>query len=551
LNCSLDIDCTSGNCSLGVCSPLEGIVGFSTNITQFGITWFFDKNLTTNGAPGTYQYGVFANGDYWVKTDDVTGFVNITSITPDYAGGRNGWMVNPTPGQGQGYDSRADEYSSSLVPSTPYISTANKSLIKAVSYSGQCPVPPNDQSCLSNVSTLTILDVVPVEGSFRPAYSGSDKTVRYHLSGLDYSRLAKLPITSEMAARLTGWPYYYDNNSDAILQVSKEFEGTWIDHLHTLCGRRIHPREIMPDYGQSISDLVGLGAIFLNFNYSNEEKRPLLVNMVQIGIDNYGVVSNGGGQVFSNDGGHAQGRKFPILLAGIVLDDPAMKGIGDYSGNAYTTLVPTQGHCSGASCYGSIANHSSSYIHFGEDDQIFYITQKDVDISSFAWNCGAGHYYSPAPCRDLAEYTSADIGIPEYGIRHATLPNWDGREFDNAPYWGNTVPSFDNYALAVHFMNATRLWNEQALFDYMDRMKDISGLSSYLGDVVWGAYRANYGCIWTRSDKTDEYSQGYYNCSNANFICSRGGTSGYSVITACNQYPNQRARDYDPCGLGC
>jgi len=46
-------------------------------IEQFGITWTFDKNISTDGATGTYQYGQFVNGDYWV-----IGPANIISINP-------------------------------------------------------------------------------------------------------------------------------------------------------------------------------------------------------------------------------------------------------------------------------------------------------------------------------------------------------------------------------------------------------------------------------------------------------------------------------------
>ena len=66
-------------------------------ITQFGITWTFDKD---------YTIGQFVNGDYWV-----VGPVTIIGINPASVeiNGRmiNGSMVNPSPrlGQTQSYDS--------------------------------------------------------------------------------------------------------------------------------------------------------------------------------------------------------------------------------------------------------------------------------------------------------------------------------------------------------------------------------------------------------------------------------------------------------------
>lgn len=68
------------------------------SITRFGITWLVYKDSET------YEYGQFANGDYWV-----VGPVTIVGISPESAevSGRvmHGSMVNPVPGSQQGYDS--------------------------------------------------------------------------------------------------------------------------------------------------------------------------------------------------------------------------------------------------------------------------------------------------------------------------------------------------------------------------------------------------------------------------------------------------------------
>ena len=46
-------------------------------IEQWGITWQFNKPLSVVDAAGTYRYGQFANGDFWL-----VGPVTITSISP-------------------------------------------------------------------------------------------------------------------------------------------------------------------------------------------------------------------------------------------------------------------------------------------------------------------------------------------------------------------------------------------------------------------------------------------------------------------------------------
>src|SRR5690606_4751330 len=70
-------------------------VAFATQISQFGITWTFDKE---------YPVGRFANDDWWV-----VGPVTIVGIDPpSTSGGRvtNGSMLDPDPRDSrQGYDS--------------------------------------------------------------------------------------------------------------------------------------------------------------------------------------------------------------------------------------------------------------------------------------------------------------------------------------------------------------------------------------------------------------------------------------------------------------
>ena len=59
-----------------------------SRISQFGITWTFDKD---------YTVGQFANGDYWV-VGPVT-IIEITPISEDDGAGRivHGSMLNPSP----------------------------------------------------------------------------------------------------------------------------------------------------------------------------------------------------------------------------------------------------------------------------------------------------------------------------------------------------------------------------------------------------------------------------------------------------------------------
>ena len=136
-----------------------------SSISQDGITFIFDKE---------YVSGQFANRDYWVL-----GPVTITSITPDFDGSIHGWEVNPVFEGPQGFDARAGNYDSSLVPDLPYAARPGESIVKAIS------TDINNQDCrpcLKTAAILTVLAEVPPEDGaavFRPPYVGSDKPLYY------------------------------------------------------------------------------------------------------------------------------------------------------------------------------------------------------------------------------------------------------------------------------------------------------------------------------------------------------------------------------------
>ena len=109
-----------------------------------------------------------------------------------------------------------------------------------------------------------------------------------------------------------------------------------------------------------------MAALILYLDDPNTQKETLLIRYVQLGIHLFGIVKNGGIYNWINDGGYANCRKFPILFAGMVLDDADMKNIGRKSGD-YLYEGP----------YGP-GNVPPDYIHFGEDDQTFYITESDI-----------------------------------------------------------------------------------------------------------------------------------------------------------------------------
>lgn len=418
-------------------------------ISQFGITWNFDR---------AYPSGQFANGDYWV-----VGPVTITGISPasTLSGGRtiHGSMINPSPRNEnvQGYDSAmyANTYdaalnvarpdSRDLSADNPLVVPVHSSLVSTISIAEAEHRPQ-----LQSAAILTVLPAAPEADSFRPPYCGTDKTMRHRVGDLDFSRLASLAPVSA---------------TPTLAEVERYFQRPWLDHIPGWSAGYEHPEENMPNYGREIATQIGIGALMLHLDFSEEEKRTLLLRYVQLGIDLYGIVRDGGTGNWAPDGGHASGRKWPIIFAGLLLNVDGMIhiGPGDGTGQAY----------------------------FGEDAQTFYVAQEDVDRA-----------HNPNEDCPLEEYAAGDLGLPEWGIRHATLPAADNQAWC-APYRQCcTAHAWPGFVLSALIMDAKTIWDHDALFDYQDRYLATEPPQQWMRcwdrftEEMWDTYRAGYGSIW-------------------------------------------------------
>jgi len=424
-------------------------------ISQFGITWTFNRD---------YTVGQFANGDYWVL-----GPVTIIGIDPPSieTNGRtmNGSMVNPSPKLGitQGYDSSmyggygphfnpnlnaGRPNNRNLTPRNPLVLQPHSSLVSTISISERGHRPQ-----LRTAAILTVLPEPAPEGSFRPPYCGGDKAIKFNKDQLDYSLLAKLkPVPG----------------APSIMLVERYFERPWIDHIPGWINCYHFPAQNMPWYDREYCTQVGIGALKLHLNLTNQMKEVLLVRYVQLGIDLYGVVQDGGKSNWVQD----SGRKYPILFAGLVLNNSDMK-------NIVAIDDPTD------------PNH----IRFEEDETTFYVTQADVDMT-----------HSPQWKPDnrstmLLPYEEQDIGLPEWGI----VRMYDRTRINK--YWGaiyRTVigHAYGGFVLTMHIMGVKDLWNHDALFDYKDRYMQVetnNRETSKFVEKMWDAYRPDYGPVWTMS----------------------------------------------------
>lgn len=449
----------------------------TTLLSQHGITWLLE------GQPQTGQY---ANGDYWVvapaKIIGISNNQHIYGFSPST--GMDGSEINPGTDTKQGYDSRMNNYQASRNRSLPngspisasnsLVLNGNESLVSAISWiPGEPGCPAIDAAVggprpsIYSMAILTCVTGAPPAGAFRPPYCGSDKAPHFNVSQL---RTDKLPNLAPVASM------------PVLTDVENHFKGPWVDHVRTWIGGHAHPYIHMPNYGRDLSLQIGEAALLLLVNFDQLPGSPshdlLLTRFVQLGIDLAGIADNGGG--WPNDGGHAMGRKWPILFAGVMLDDAHMQSIGQWTTD------------------------------FQEDMDTFYVAQTNIDIThSAAWN-------PDIRAAALWPYETTNIGVPEWGIRHKTEPNRDQlhwsatyRDINNLCYPSLTLPAL--------IMGQRTAWNHEAFFDYTDRavavgpytyMNDGYRYGSTFAGNMWRAYRASYPPQWVPYNTNDYYSPG-------------------------------------------
>lgn len=416
------------------------------SITQYGITWTFDK---------PYTAGTFINGDYWVR-----GPVSLIDISPKstVVNGRiiNGSMLNASIGK-QGFDnwmlgSENRAWDASLNAGRPNgseISSGNPlhivkgTLISSISYPDI-----RDSKNVRVMAVLTILDTIPPAGSFRPPYIGTEKLIQHRF---DSSIINKLPNAVLPPVSLD-----YELETKKVLSL---IEKPWVELMGCWVNEMFCAPENMPCYGRDIANVIGNAACQVVSNIDMPDKKVMAIRLIQIGIDNYGIVKNDpyGPKAWQADGGHSCGRAFPILFAGYMLGDTSMFNIMVKSGQyAYQN-----GHHAG--------NLPSDYIHFGEQDQTFYVTQQSVDIthnrSTIAWD--------PDPRSPRIPYESTDIGRAVWGVCHASSPGGDNNHPQQI-YLEVNLPSWPGQLLASHILGIKDAWNNPALFDCVDNFVNLA-----------------------------------------------------------------------------
>ena len=368
--------------------------------------------------------GVYANGDPWV-----VGPVVITSISPQPTVGRNGSMLNPSLGNRQAFDDRYiatyNPYDNNLNVGIklPLTVAANSSLISSIS-----SVDYKQWGLTQMFAVLTCVSSAPSAGSFRPAYMGAPiKTSPWNVSSLNFSKLQKLPTTG--FTTIPNWATY-----------EADFEKLWFEMDLAWTGRYLHaPYQAANGYGKDMAIKTGDVALMLNMNFSDEVKRKLLINYVQYGIDIAGIRAAGGR--WYDTGGHNIGRLAPLMVAATALDDASLK-----------------------------ARLDGTQLGFSEYCQTFFVTQADVDRVRYT-----------ADGRPRLPYTSADIGMPEWGETHTDNPTRDGNNW-NAYYRDICGGQLTAPAMAARVMGIRSLSKWEPMYLYQERHLNYEQGPTYQGE---------------------------------------------------------------------
>jgi len=191
------------------------------------------------------------------------------------------------------------------------------------------------------------------------------------------------------------------------------------------------PVENMPQYGLEYGRVVGISALLLCTDLKPQQKEPLLVNFVQVGIDLGGIV-RAGHPGWTGWGGHGSGRKLPIVFAGLLLGDDELANI----------------------------NKSFPGVSFGEDEQTTY---------GDCWT-GAKVVFTGHSGIDAATGAGRSRGNGWGPYEHTPPSQWkQGQNTSESYRRCCTSVGWAAQALALRLMHAEKSWNHDAFFDYVDR----------------------------------------------------------------------------------
>jgi hypothetical protein len=423
-----DVSPTGASDGASSTTASDGSSGLVASISKDGVTWTFAAPMLA---------GQFVTGDYWI-----VGPATVTAISPAPTSSTpflNGSVLNlPTTNGKSPFDSRLNDgsdeswwFDASFRAYPPVSLKAGDSLVSSISLVTPASLPEvmraSDKSCspVGSASVLTVLAAAPSADAFRPSYCDRSQTL-YRAGALQRQLLPAHPAPKPQS-------------TPTLAQFEALFRRPWIDTNAFLFDA---PAEYMPSYGQHVAFAVSYASLLLLLDFPAADKEPLTNYLAQYGIDLYGCVKAGYG--WPAFGGHRSGRKLPILIAGLLLQDQGMKNV------------------------------SATYANrFGEDMQTVYINQIPGGYSK-AWQ-GATVIYGGHYGVDQTSGTPTDTSSNGLYAPYEQLQPKDWQLLTPTEQLGEayrrccTSVSWVGEALAARMLGAQSTWNHPAFFDYVDR----------------------------------------------------------------------------------
>ena len=202
--------------------------------------------------------------------------------------------------------------------------------------------------------------------------------------------------------------------------MEAKFINPWFVHTNFSAGRHTAPSANMEEYARDQCHDVAEAMLSLHLNYTLTQKRNLFVYLVQLGIDIYGSVV--AGNRFRGQGGLDSGRKNPLVLAALALNDTGMLSWSD--------------------------RQQRNIFH--EDRQTFIVDEGDVGRSVIA---------------PRLPYGPGDDGLPEWGEAHTVNPARDDSRW-GAAYRTNNACNCGAALATLMLTGGREAWNWEPYFLY-------------------------------------------------------------------------------------
>lgn len=386
----------------------------------------------------------------------------LAAVYPDRTGlsrRANGFELNPGPGGRQGYDEwcyQHDTYNYVTPGFWDYDATKDARSRLPIALRDRdvvsaCVSPRSLPKPRPTLQENVILTCAPLPASpfLRGPYMGPGRGIPLDVGAVD---LSKLPSVASVAEAPKASSLF-----EALRRPQVSFCQEWPY-------RYLRGKANGPDYSRDHCELTGAASLLACCSIPAADKRRLALAIVQIGIDwaneleafiAAGALWGTPKRVCPWPGGAGQhsGRKWPILFAAYLLGKTAWINM----------------------CEPGKVGPRGEWI--GEDAQ--------------TWIVGAGDVGTRG-------YTSAMVGIPEWGSAHVWRP-----ELDNADFWADgyrrccTANSWWAQLAACALMGLRSAWHHEPLFLYAERY--YAEASKY---VAAGRMQL-YELRWTRFVGTD------------------------------------------------